>query len=50
MLALILGSLRALLDNDLLFPTFTATVTAFVHGVADGTLVLRGLGLDQGFC
>jgi NitT/TauT family transport system permease protein len=26
------------LDNDLLFPTFSATVTAFVHGILDGTL------------
>lgn len=29
------------LDNDLLFPTFSATVTAFVHGIADGTLPAR---------
>ena len=29
------------LDNDLLFPTFTATVAAFVRGLADGTLPAR---------
>ena len=29
------------LDNDLLFPTFTATVAAFAHNVADGTLPAR---------
>ncbi|MGA0532641.1 ABC transporter permease [Hansschlegelia sp. KR7-227] len=29
------------LDNDLLFPTFSATVTAFVNAVADGTLPAR---------
>jgi NitT/TauT family transport system permease protein len=29
------------LDNDLLFPTFSATVEAFVLGIADGTLPAR---------
>ncbi|WP_457108844.1 ABC transporter permease [Methylobacterium sp. P5_C11] len=29
------------LDNDLLFPTFSATVAAFVRGIADGTLPAR---------
>jgi NitT/TauT family transport system permease protein len=29
------------LDNDLLFPTFTATVAAFVRGIMDGTLPAR---------
>jgi NitT/TauT family transport system permease protein len=29
------------LDNDLLFPTFSATVTAFANAVADGTLPAR---------
>ncbi|MCJ2037620.1 ABC transporter permease [Methylobacterium sp. J-059] len=43
-LALIWEAYGRYLDNDLLFPTFTATVTAFAHGVADGTLVLRAWG------
>ena len=29
------------LDNELLFPTFSATVTAFARNVADGTLPAR---------
>ncbi|MCJ2088970.1 ABC transporter permease [Methylobacterium sp. E-005] len=29
------------LDNDLLFPTFSATVEAFVRGIMDGTLPAR---------
>ncbi len=29
------------LDNDLLFPTFSATVEAFFRGIADGTLPAR---------
>ncbi len=29
------------LDNDLLFPTFTATVEAFARGIMDGTLPAR---------
>ncbi|MCE4226923.1 ABC transporter permease [Methylobacterium sp. C25] len=29
------------LDNDLLFPTFSATVSAFLKGMADGTLPAR---------
>ncbi|MCJ2036317.1 ABC transporter permease [Methylobacterium sp. J-068] len=43
-LALIWEAYGRFLDNDLLFPTFTATVTAFAHGVADGTLVMRAWG------
>lgn len=40
-LALVWEAYGRYLDNDLLFPTFTATVAAFVHGVADGTLPAR---------
>lgn len=29
------------LDNELLFPTFTATITAFADGVASGTIIQR---------
>ena len=32
------------LDNDLLFPTFTATIAAFSRGIADGTLPVRAWG------
>ncbi|WP_407519445.1 ABC transporter permease [Methylobacterium oryzisoli] len=32
------------LDNDLLFPTFSATVGAFARGIAEGTLLLRAWG------
>lgn len=35
------------LDNDLLFPTFSATVAAFGRGVADGTLIQRAWGSIQ---
>ena len=40
-LALIWEGYGRYLDNDLLFPTFSATVVAFVHNVADGTLPAR---------
>ena len=43
-LALIWEAYGRILDNDLLFPTFSATVTAFAHGVADGTLPMRAWG------
>ncbi|WP_336490891.1 ABC transporter permease [Methylobacterium nigriterrae] len=43
-LALIWEAYGRYLDNDLLFPTFSATVTAFARGVADGTLVARAWG------
>jgi NitT/TauT family transport system permease protein len=43
-LALIWEAYGRFLDNDLLFPTFSATLTAFAHGVVDGTLVLRAWG------
>ena len=36
------------LDNDLLFPTFTATVAAFVRGLADGTLPARAWVVAEG--
>jgi len=32
------------LDNDLLFPTFTATMTAFIQGIASGELLARAWG------
>ena len=40
-LALIWEAYGRYLDNDLLFPTFSATVEAFVRGIADGTLPAR---------
>ncbi len=40
-LALIWEAYGRYLDNDLLFPTFTATVAAFARNVADGTLPTR---------
>lgn len=40
-LALIWECYGRYLDNDLLFPTFSATVSAFVKGMADGTLPAR---------
>lgn len=43
-LALIWEAYGRYLDNDLLFPTFTATVSAFARGVADGTLPARAWG------
>ena len=43
-LALIWEAYGRYLDNDLLFPTFTATVAAFARGVADGTLPARAWG------
>jgi len=43
-LALIWEVYGRILDNELLFPTFTATVTAFARGVADGTLPMRAWG------
>ena len=43
-LALIWEAYGRYLDNDLLFPTFSATVAAFGRGVADGTLPARAWG------
>ena len=43
-LALIWEAYGRYLDNDLLFPTFSATLGAFFRGVADGTLPLRAWG------
>jgi NitT/TauT family transport system permease protein len=43
-LALIWEVYGRVLDNDLLFPTFSATVAAFGRGLLDGTLPLRAWG------
>ncbi|MDP4023369.1 ABC transporter permease [Methylobacterium sp. NEAU 140] len=43
-LALIWEGYGRYLDNELLFPTFTATVEAFARGMADGTLPARAWG------
>ena len=40
-LALIWEAYARYLNNDLLFPTFTATITAFFNNVVDGTLPAR---------
>lgn len=40
-LALIWEAYARYLNNDLLFPTFTATITAFFNNVMDGTLPAR---------
>jgi NitT/TauT family transport system permease protein len=46
-LALIWEIYGRYLNNDLLFPTFTATVAAFGRGIADGTLIQRAWGSIQ---
>ena len=43
-LALIWEGYGRYLDNDLLFPTFTATIQAFARGIMDGTLPMRTWG------
>ena len=41
LLALIWEGYARWLDNPLLFPTFGATVAAFVHNIADGSLPVK---------